>query len=281
MIRAGHVLLVSLAVVGPLEAADDAPDEQQQFERWVDYYQEVASGYDFRLKSAPDDPLTVTPEPVHVYTNPSSGRDSHGAFFVWTRNGRAEAIGAIWSKLTGRESPTRYVIHEFQSLSTEPLRAKGEEGVLWTPEVPGVVLKEVDGAPPPGGSKALRLAQMRAMARQFTGHHTNPTEFQLRLLAQPLYRYAPEGDPDNAAGDGAVFGLFMDWDPEILLVLEVRSSEDGLKWHYGVGRFSDKPLRLEHRGIEVWEHAGGDFGDPRGPFYAKHGVAFRPAVLEE
>ena len=276
-----HVLVLgALAMFISLGAAEEPADPSRKaFERWVEYYQEVAGGYDIRLKSQPDEPLEVSAEPVHVYTNPSSGLDTHGAFFVWTHNGRAEAIGAIWSKLTGRGSRIRYVHHEFQSLSTEPFVAKGREGLTWAPRAEGVELKEVADAPPPAKTKALRLAQMRAIARGFTGYHVNPTEFQLRLLAQPLYRYEPPEDAD-ALGDGAVFGLFMDWDPEILLVLEIRPTDAGPRWHYAVGRFSNKPLRLEHGGRDVWEHAGGDFGDPRGPFYAKHGVATRPAELE-
>src|SRR6188474_1202222 len=100
------VVLACLAIVCSGIAADDEP-KSKPLDRWVKYYTEVAQGYDIRLKSAPDEPLTVSAEPILVYSNPTIGFDTHGAFFVWTKNGRAEAIGAIWSKRIGAEATSR------------------------------------------------------------------------------------------------------------------------------------------------------------------------------
>jgi hypothetical protein len=119
---------------------------------------------------------------------------------------------------------------------------------------------------------------MRALAAEFTGFHTHPVERQLRVLPQPLYRYSNSTHPTI---DGSVFGLFMDWDPEIMLTIEARQTGTESKWHFGVGRFSDRPLRLQHKGVDVWRHAGGDFGDPRGPFFAVHGVEYRDGRPEK
>jgi hypothetical protein len=119
---------------------------------------------------------------------------------------------------------------------------------------------------------------MRALARQFTGYHTHPTERQLRVLTQPLFRYQADTSGTDVF-DGAVFGLFMDWDPEILLVIEARKRNGAVKWLYAAGRFSDRPLRLQFRGTDVWKHPGKDFGNPRGPFFARHRVTTRPATI--
>jgi hypothetical protein len=257
----------------PEESTQDT--EKEQFERWIKHYQGIADGYSITLESAPSELLRVTPKPIHLYRNPSSGRDSHGAFFVWTHAGRAEVIGAIWSRLTSEQGDQRYLIHEFQSLATEPLQARGQEGVRWNPRSAGVTLQQIPGAPRPSESKQLRLAQMRALAREFTGYHVHPVERQLRLLPQPLYRF--EGR--DADADGAVFGLFQEWDPEIILMIESRPTDSGPKWHFAAGRLSDRPLRLQHKDADVWKHEGGDFGDPSGAFYAIHGVSVRPTVL--
>ena len=173
--------------------------------------------------------------------------------------------------------------HEFHSLATEPLVAKGTDGVKWAPETAGIEFELVPNAPTPAASRTLRLAQMRAMTRQFTGYDMYPqegtsrkeTERELRVLPTPLYRYS-EDESKPVSSDGAVFGFFFDWDPEILLVIEIRSTDDGPRWHYGVGRVDNKPLRLEYNGADVWTKPGDDFGSPRSKYYCTFGVTTRP-----
>jgi hypothetical protein len=282
-----------LAIVFAGIAADDEP-ASKRLNRWVKYYTEVAQGYDMRLKSAPDEPLMVSAEPLLVYSNPTIGFDTHGAFFVWTRNGRAEAIGAIWSKRIGADETSRKnVNHEFHSLATEPLVAHGKDGVKWAPDKPGLQFKPVPDAPLPAASRTKRLAQMRDISRQFTGYDLNPregdgaeVERQMRVLPKPLYRYAePEEGPRRAVIeedviDGAVFGLFHDWDPEILLVIETQPTAKGLRWHYGVAYVDYKPLRLEYKSTEVWSKPEKNFGSATHRYYCVIGVTTRPVELE-
>jgi hypothetical protein len=269
--------------------ADDAAPPKS-LEPWVKYYTEVAKGYDVRLQSEPDKPLAVSAEPVLVYVNPTIGFDTHGAFFVWTRNGRAEAIAAIWSKRQGVAATSlKNVNHEFHSLAAEPLVAKGKDGVKWTPQAPGLEFRLVPNGPPPAATRARRLAQMREISRQFTGYDLNPreggeeeVERQLRVLGQPLYRFAEQENPtgDPVEPDGAVFGLFLDWDPEILLVLEIRETREGFYWHYAVAYVDYKPLRLEHAGREVWSKPEKNFGSANDKYYCVIGVTTRPVELK-
>ncbi len=274
------VILVATNGQGPAET--QTKERKDQLEKWKAYYQEVADGYDFRLASEPETRLKVSPKPIHFYTNPSSGLDTHGAFFVWTSRGRAEAVGAIWSKLTSNRDDRRVVHHEFQSLATEAFDAKGTDGLVWSPREPGIDPQLIPGAPKPAKSKKLRLAQMRSLARGFTGYHIHPVERQLRVLPQPIYRYQVDSDTDEdlEVTDGAIFGLFQEWDPEILLVIEVRKTEDGPAWHFGAGRFSNRRLRLEYGGVDVWSYPREDFGSPNGPFFAALGVTVRPTEIK-
>ena len=281
------VLLACLALHCSTIVADDEP-KSKTLDHWVEYYKEVAKGYDMRLKSAPDEPLTVVAAPILVYSNPSSGRDTHGAFFVWTRHGRAEAIAAIWSKRTDAPvTSPRYVNHEFHSLANEPLVAKGTDGLKWAPETPGIELKLVPDAPIPAASRTLRLAQMREILRQFRGFDLYPqeggsgqeVERELRVLPTPMYRYS-ETENQPASLDGAVFGFFLDWDPEILLVIEVRPTQDGPRWHYGVGRVDNKPLRLQFNKVDVWTKPENDFGSANNKYYCKFAVTTRPSEIK-
>ena len=133
----------------------------------VEHYKKVAARYRFRQDQDGDREFQFVPEPILVYSNRASGRDSHGAFFVWTLDGRAEAIGAIWSYFIDSDRHLRSINHEFQSFSLRPFTAKSPDGLVWTPRVPGIELKAFPDAPAPVKSKGLRLSQMRRLATQF------------------------------------------------------------------------------------------------------------------
>jgi hypothetical protein len=280
ILSAVFVTLVFLIV--PTVAQDEEGDERiKQLNKWTDYYQEVANSYNIRLASAPETRMEVTTKPVHSYANPSSGYDSHGAIFVWTARGRAQAIGAIWSRQTEPGSLERSVNHEFQSLATEAFSATCPD-LRWNPSSPGVKFVELKGFPKPSVSRRLRLAQMRAISRKFKGYHIHPVERQLRVLPQPLYRYKESDDENIESEDGALFCLFQEWDPEIMLLIEARkeNSNGELAWYFSAGRFSNKPLRLELDGTVVWDYPNQDLGGPQEPFYAVLGVTTRPATLD-
>jgi hypothetical protein len=109
--------------------------DKVQFERWQKYYRRVAAEYD--MEQGKDLPcrLKLRPDSVLSYANPAGGGRSHGAMFVWTRDGRPEILGAIWSRQSGEQ---RYVIHEMHSLSLEPLTATRNGNLFWSPKGPGI-----------------------------------------------------------------------------------------------------------------------------------------------
>ncbi|MEX2137864.1 MAG: hypothetical protein WD894_01295 [Pirellulales bacterium] len=277
MPRIAAILLLVLALfVGQASAQEDASKEDAsknaEFQRWLDYYQEVANAYDIYLSSEPKTRLEVTPKPIMSYSHPAAMRGTHGAFFVWTRRGRPEVVGSIWSD----EIPggMRTVMHEFHSLSLEPLSPVQIGRFTWAPQS-GIEIKPIPDAPAPKGSAPLRLAQLRALADQFTGYSTpHGEELRLRTLRQPLYRYESKL-PEVL--DGAVFGMFKEWDPELILLIEARKTSEGMQWHYGVGRFNTTPVRLTYKEVDVWKgeqtpQAYPSFGDPKGNFFAVHQV---------
>lgn len=275
---AAVILFVSLSAIS--HADNESEERKQQLKKWAEYYQEVADGYDVRLSSDKGTPLSVSAKPIHFYTNPSSGLDSHGAFFVWTGRGRAQAIGAIWSKQTGPNSARRYVHHELHSMATETFSATAKN-LRWNPSEPGVALKVLEGAPKPAKLRTLRLAQMRSISRNFKGYHIHPVERQLRVLPQPIYRYEEVKGENLDTEDGAIFALFQEWDPEIMLLIESRETAIGeMAWHFSAGRFTNRRCRLEYRGVDVWEQTREDFGAPNKPFYAAQAVDERPAVFK-
>jgi hypothetical protein len=244
----------------PAFTQDDG-SEKSEFKRWVDYYQKVAAAYDIRLDSDDRTKLEVSREPVMSYSHASEG--VHGAFFLWTHKGRPELVGSIWSDDVGGNR--RNVVHEFHSLALGRLVPVRIGDRMWRPG-PGFKMKPISNSQKPKDSRPLRLAQMRSLAREFSGFSTpHGRELRLRTPPQPLYRY-PSGAADLI--DGALFCMFADWDPDLILLIEARKGNDATQWFYGIARFNATPLRLEHNGTTVWEAGKVPMSDPTSPFYA-------------
>ena len=138
--------------------------------------------------------------------------------------------------------------NEFHSLALGKLTAERDGKTVWSPYRGGLELKPIPGAPAPADSAAARLRQMRALAQEFTGRQTNRAgvDSDMRLLAQPLYRY------ENTKGDlidGGLFGFVQGTDPEVFLLIEARRPRGGApEWCFGATRMHGIDLRLNHRG---------------------------------
>jgi hypothetical protein len=216
--------------------------------------------------------LKLRREPIYRWTNPTRVGGQEGDVFVWTYDGRPEVVGSIFSHPT-ENGTMRVVCHELHSLSQAVLVVDREATEQWVPQAAGVDLKPVGGASKPAGTSALRLTQMRNLAREFNGRSKSDQgqEWELRLLPQPLYRYESTG-PDVL--DGALYALVSSagTDPEVMLVLEARKEPAGPAWVYGAARFSDMNLWLQHKGKEVWK----SIRDEQNTFYhdAKHRFRF-------
>lgn len=242
------------------------PPPQGDFQHWLDFYTAEAAKYEFFVDGRDDAPLTLEPAPIFHYSNPVRSADQHGALFVWTRNGRPEVIGSIWSSVpAGADASLRGVSHEFHSLSTSGITSHHAPRVArrgpvpdWQTTDPGIEWQPVDGAAPPAAMPALRLIQMKRLAAEFTARiETSDVERRdtLRLVTQPLFRYAGEAAGLN---DGALFAFVQATDPELLLLIEARSTRDGPRWHYAAARFAHLPLSLSRRDQDVWSCEKGE-----------------------
>ena len=242
----------ALIVVAPLFGmaglveADPPNDEKARADAFRVFAKREAAAYTIRLEGS-ERPLTFRPDSILAWSNPVMGT-LYGDVFVWTADGRPEAVASIYRFYTGR--PHRD--NEFHSLSLGKVTAERDGAVVWTPSRPGLELKPIPGAPAPGDSAAIRLRQMRALAQEFTGRQTNRAgvERDMRLLAQPLYRY------QNTTGDvidGGLFAFVQGTDPEVFLLIEARRPRGGApEWRFGATRMHGIDLRLNHRGLAIW-----------------------------
>ena len=246
------ILLVLPVLLAQAQATVDPKADRARRDFLRDMYLADASSYTIYRDAGRTEKAELRRDPAYVWTNPIRNGGQDGHVFVWTCRGRAEVVGTIFS------SPSlgpREVLHELHSLSTSVLevdRAGSLQG--WKPLQPGIEPKPIPGAPSPADSAPRRLAQMRALVREFSASAVdiNGRRWELRVLAQPLYRYEST-DPDVL--DGAVFTLVSDsgTDPELMIVLEARKTGSGpATWQFGAARFTDMALTVRHKDATVY-----------------------------
>jgi hypothetical protein len=193
------------------------------------------------------EPYRLKPEPVLRYTN-TVGDSRDGAIFLWLGDGdRPEAAVQVFK--------TRYPwMQEWTSLSLAPLMAKMPDGPAWKPSRGGVELKPVSGAPKPADTASGRLRQMHTLASDFSARDRFRGVWQpLRMLSNPMARY---GKPGSEAVDGALFAFVITTDPEAWLMLEARTTKNGLEWQYAFAPMSGYPLEASWKKQLVWSQAG-------------------------
>lgn len=208
---------------------------------------EEAASYGMFLDEAHTQPLDFQPTPIFSWTNIARDEGQFGHLFVWTRDGRPEVLGTIFSTppMEPKGSRRRLVIHEFHTLSTAklwPVTPKSSR-YQFQPKT-GIVLSPLADAPAVSESPAARLTQMRQIARSFSAESVSQQgeRWELRVLPQPAMRYQP------ARGDVRDGGLFLfvtsaGTDPEVVLVIEARrTTAGGYQWHTAALRFSDRDL---------------------------------------
>lgn len=269
-------VLVTIATGSILRADDEEPSTPAA--RLQRSYLQDAEAYRFVREDGDRTKLEMQRKPIMHW---ASDNDWSGDVFVWTNGGRPDVVGCI---LSGpRDDGSRLYYHEFHSLAAVPVTMTETAGTKkWSPRE-GVTFLPVKGAPAPAKSDRGRLVQLRALARSFTARmHPDDQEWTLRLLPQPLHRYA-----DESAGvvDGAIFAFVWGTgtDPEFLIAIEARTGEDGeTRWEYLPVRFTHRPLSLETGGEVVWsdEQHSEPSGDATGP-YSTFYSHFTPAPPRE
>lgn len=256
-------LLLAVALLATCltsSARAQTEEEKQLRDRWMTYYQKQAASYEIICKGETEQRLEFQPKNLFQYTNPVREYGQHGAFFVWTLDGRPEVVGTVWSTIDRQDKTKRNVAHEIHSLSLAPLESKrpavtdvaGRTVPQWSTGGPGIEFKPLD-AKPPAANPAGRLIQMRQLAREFSAISKHPKEESprnLRLVTQPVYRYA---SPKANVIDGAIFSFVMATDPEILLLLEAHQTAAGPQWHFAAARFTHIPAELRHDDQVVWQ----------------------------
>jgi hypothetical protein len=269
------LLLLTTALGQP---SAEVPSADERLEQLQFFKSQVAELQLIRGTSAKE-PQPLMPEPVLRYSNSEREIGSlDGATFLWLDGARP--IAAI-SYSIRRLNNDAY--HECTSLTGEPLVCRRGEQPIWSPKSGGLLAQKLTGAPAPAAGKVQRLTQMREQARRFTAdcyHPRTDAPTELRLLPQPLYRFA-EDKADVL--DGGLFAFVVSNDPELFLLLEAVGDAGGdAHWQFSLARMSSVKLSVRLDDKEIW--SVGNYWQDRtedrktGPYVEAKSGTFTPAA---
>jgi hypothetical protein len=226
------------------EPVSEPAANKEQIDAALKLTTEAAHKYEISLAGATGTPAKLIAEPILRWSNPAVG-EIHGNVFLWTSSGRPVAVGSLFKWF----SPHTHTSHEFQSLTESKLAAKYDGRQVWTTGVPGVKFVPLEGEAP-SASATRRLVQLRSLAKRFTGSLTTREgeQHELRLLPQPIYRYAAA---DEGVLDGGLFAFVQGTDPDILLLIEARGEKEP-RWHFAAARMQNVALVVNLDGREAW-----------------------------
>ena len=193
------------------------------------------------------------------WSNPVSGVVD-GGVFIWTDGRRPVVIGKAFMRETGGpvETPSSWS-EAIESVTSIPFVMQDDGRDVWKPANPGIRfhdLDENDGRP--SDNQNARLTQMRGLARkvQVIGNWGQPpTDWQLRTLTTPLFRYASE--PDGIL-DGAVFAYTQGGtNPEAISLIEAVAADAKTKshWRLAVTRLTSFGVRASFNDNKIADFA--------------------------
>jgi hypothetical protein len=235
-----------------------AQDQKAQSAARLKLMKETAARIEIRVEGNEATKLELRAQPVMRWDNNRSFI-ADGATFVWLADHRPMAIGGMWLK--NRQG---HAIFDLQSLSPQLLTATVDGTARWTTSQAGISWQAVSGGKPPAASRLERLRQMKELAEGFSTYavktapdYDEGSIWHLRMVAQPVYRYAEE-----AAVDGALFAFAQGADPEVFLVLEAREDQGTRQWHFGFAPACGWELHAKHGEREVWSRPKWNSHDP-------------------
>ena len=185
-------------------------------------------------------------DPCLRWTNPL-GAGADGIVAVYAHNGgRPAALGQFFM-----DSEKRWV-NELTIIPDSDVKIMRSDRLFWKPSEFVCKFTDLPNSPTPAAKPALRLTQMRAIAADFSVADyfgTPEVKHNLRLLTQPVYRYAEEGK----IMDGAVFIYVVGTDPECCVLVEAYRDDKGSRYRYAVAPMSIFKLEARYKDTPVWD----------------------------
>lgn len=192
-------------------------------------------------------PVDMVANPLLTYGDATRGNEA-GSLWAWGTTGRPVAMMEQFRPVENEST----WIHAWTATSPSLLTIDEVAGQQWKPASSHFELKDVRDAPKVSLQPAMRLRQMKEISRRFEAHEfwdPDNSRFELRLLIQPVHRYA---DESQSVIDGAVFVLAHDTNPEILVQLEAHGDVNDAHWKVSFSRLGSAELHVLLDGKEFW-----------------------------
>ena len=229
-------------------AEQETKDSKAESAARLKLMKETAASIEIRVAGEEGAKLELSAQPVVRWDNHRS-TIVDGATFVWLSDHRPQVIGGMWVK--NRQEHTVFELH---SLSPQRLTATVNGTTRWSTTQPGISWQVVAGGPPPAASRTERLRQIKQLGEGFSTHavktapeYDEGSVWHLRLMAQPVYRYA-----EQAPVDGAIFAFAQGIDPEVFLILEAHEDQGIGRWRFGFAAACVWELHAKRGEHEVW-----------------------------
>jgi hypothetical protein len=209
---------------------------------------ERASGTKVLLADSPkDQPAELNDTPFLFFTNEPQ-RIVGGSLWGWSVKGRPVAICKVEKYDRGRADQTW--LYCLASLSEDRIAVDWRDGQSWSAKSPGIERRDLPDAPVPAQESRVRLRQMKELVQRFSANDFEPNgpgRMQMRLLSQPLWRYAAL---DSGLVEGALFGT--EGVAALFLIEAHRNENSKLVWRYAVTGMSAWALSIKLDDKEVW-----------------------------
>jgi hypothetical protein len=187
-------------------------------------------------------------EPLLLFEEPTRDNEA-GSVWIWGRSGRPLAIMELY-QYGPRDGDWCYVLC---NVSAGEVRGQRLARPWWRANRSDVAFQPIAGAAPAAATDRARLRQARELARRFQAHQywdPDNSRFELRLLPQPLHRYA---DAEAGIVDGALFVLANGTNPEVVLLLEATAGAgESAEWRFAAARLGHAEMHLLLDDGEAW-----------------------------
>jgi len=192
------------------------------------------------------EPATVG-DPCLRWTNPIGG-GAAGIVAVYAyKGGRPAALGQLFL------NDEKQWVNEFTIIVESDVTIKRSGQQVWKPLEYVCKFSDLPRSPLPANKPALRLAQMRAIARDFSVmSHFRENKHDLRLLPQPIYRYSER----EKILDGALFAFVLGTDPDCGLLLEAYQDGKDSRYRYALAPITVFKLEVRYKHRLVWSVTG-------------------------
>ena len=256
-------LLTAACVLGWAVVCSDEPKDRPQQDTQeaaaAKFLQTVVDSIQVRLVDSKDAAsLKLQHTPLMKYSDPARGYLGAG---VWRLGDSGRPRGLVALEYRRHDTAGFVLGCEFVSFTPQKLELTCEnDPLVLRTDGSCVPFATLSGAAAPASSDRQRLAQMRNIARRFSGtEHYKGESYVLRLVPQPIDRYQ---DAEAKILDGAAFILAYGTNPELVLLIEC----DQEQWRYAVMRLASAEVVVELDSREVARFPASKVSIVEGPY---------------